>query len=152
STDRFIAERTGRACLLLPVAGDELRQAGALIERALAGRRPEDNWAIPFFVFAEGLAAYRRGQFERTTTVLGGDPNRAMQPAGRPALPMPHPRLDRKEQARQTLAAAVRSFDWSANLADNLDVWICHVLRCEAETMILPDLPAFLKGEHQPRD
>ena len=32
------------------------------------------------------------------------------------------------------------------------DGWICHVLRREAEAMILPDLPAFLGGNYQPRD
>jgi tetratricopeptide (TPR) repeat protein len=42
--DRFIAERTGRACLLLSVEG-ELHRAAALIDRALASRRPEDGWA-----------------------------------------------------------------------------------------------------------
>src|SRR5262249_5887295 len=44
------------------------------------------------------------------------------------------------------------AFDWSADQADNRDAWICHVLRREAEAMILPNLPAFLQGKHQPRD
>ena len=40
ATDPTVAERTGRACLLLPAAEDELRQAVALTERAVAaGRR-----------------------------------------------------------------------------------------------------------------
>ena len=32
------------------------------------------------------------------------------------------------------------------------DGWIYHVLRREAEGLILPDLPAFLEGTYQPRD
>jgi serine/threonine-protein kinase len=152
STDRFIAERVGRASLLLPVKGDELRKAAALLNRAAAGRRPEDSWAGPYFVFAEGLAEYRRGRLEKTTTVLGGDPAQAMQPAGRLVLAMAQHRLGQQEQARRTLAAAVRSFDWSAKLADNQDAWISHVLRREAEALMMPSLAAFLKGDYQPRD
>jgi serine/threonine-protein kinase len=37
-------------------------------------------------------------------------------------------------------------------LADRGDVWVAHVLRREAEAVILPDLPAFLEGKRQPRD
>ena len=39
ATDPEIAERTGRACLLLPPSEDELRQAVALAERAVAAGR-----------------------------------------------------------------------------------------------------------------
>jgi serine/threonine-protein kinase len=152
SPDRFVAERVGRACLILPAGDDELRKSAALLDRAIAGRRPEDDWATAYFVFAEGLAEYRRGRLERTAAVLGGDPGRAMQPAGRLVLAMAQHRLGQEEQARRTLAAAVGSFDWSANLADNQDAWISHALRREAEGLILPNLPAFLKGDYQPRD
>src|SRR5262249_52509468 len=99
TADHFFAERTGRSCLLLPVEGDESRKAAALIDRALAGRRPEDNWAHPYFVFAEGLAAYRRGRLERTISVLGGDPAHAMQPAGRLVLALAQHRRGQHEQA-----------------------------------------------------
>src|SRR6516165_8134431 len=34
TTNSFVAERTSRACLLMPATGDELRQAAALAERA----------------------------------------------------------------------------------------------------------------------
>jgi serine/threonine-protein kinase len=61
-------------------------------------------------------------------------------------------RQGRKEEARHTLAAAVAAFDWGANQADSPETWMCHVLRREAESMILPDLPAFLDGKYQPKD
>src|SRR5262249_22003379 len=57
-----------------------------------------------------------------------------------------------KEQARNALAKAIVAFDWSAAQADSRDVWINHVLRREAEALILPNLPAFLQGEYQPLD
>src|SRR5262249_60579522 len=61
-------------------------------------------------------------------------------------------RQGHREAARKTLAAAVFEYDWSAASADNRDAWICHLLRREAEALILPELPAFLAGKHQPRD
>src|SRR5262249_40005057 len=36
--------------------------------------------------------------------------------------------------------------------ADNPAAWMSHILRREAEHMILPNLPAFLDGKHQPQD
>jgi serine/threonine-protein kinase len=53
-------------------------------------------------------------------------------------------------QARKTLATAIVAFDWSAAQADARDIWICHILRREAESLILPNLPQFLRGEHEP--
>jgi serine/threonine-protein kinase len=55
-------------------------------------------------------------------------------------------------EARKTLAAAVLSYDWRANQARDHDDWIPHVLRREAEGLILPNLPAFLDGKYQPKD
>jgi serine/threonine-protein kinase len=61
-------------------------------------------------------------------------------------------RAGRKKLARKTLEAAIVSFDWGAAQADSRDVWICHILRREAEALILANLPAFLRGGYQPRD
>src|SRR5262249_45750660 len=59
-------------------------------------------------------------------------------------------------EARKTLAAAVRAYDWNesapASRTDPPVVWVSHVLRRAAEAMILPNLPAFLRGEYQPQD
>jgi hypothetical protein len=67
-------------------------------------------------------------------------------------LAMAQLRAGQKKQARQTLATAIVGFDWSAAQADSRGVWIVHILRREAEALILPDLPAFLRGEYQPLD
>jgi hypothetical protein len=56
-----------------------------------------------------------------------------------------------KEQALKTLAAAVVSHDWSAARADSRDPWIMHILRREAEALILPNVPALLEGKDQPK-
>jgi serine/threonine-protein kinase len=56
------------------------------------------------------------------------------------------------EAARRALAAAVLAYDWSAAKADHPDAWICHLLRWEAESLLLPDLSALLAGHRPPRD
>jgi eukaryotic-like serine/threonine-protein kinase len=55
-------------------------------------------------------------------------------------------------EARKTLAEAVASHDWRPDLVRDQDDWIYHVLRREAEGLILPGLPAFLAGTYKPRD
>src|SRR5262249_58228174 len=57
TTNPFEAERTARACLLLPGTDDELRQAVALAKRAVA-EREGDKWGHPFFEFVPALAQY----------------------------------------------------------------------------------------------
>jgi serine/threonine-protein kinase len=152
TTSPFIAERTGRACLLLPASDDELRQATALIDRAVVGGRSAPHWAYPYFLFAKGLAEYRQGRPASAITWMGGEASRVMGPAPRLVLAMAQHRQGQGKQARKTLAKAVVAFDWSAAEADSHDVWICHILRREAEALILPSLPGFLRGEHQPQD
>jgi serine/threonine-protein kinase len=58
----------------------------------------------------------------------------------------------RADEAIKTLASAVLSYDWSANQVRDVHGCIYHVLRREAESMILPNLPAFMDGKYQPQD
>src|SRR5262249_39989544 len=53
--------------------------------------------------------------------------------------------------ARTTLAETILSYDWRATQARDADGWICHLLRREAESLVLPNLPAFQRGQYQPR-
>jgi len=46
----------------------------------------------------------------------------------------------------------VSAYDWRPQKAVDHDGWIRHVLRREAEALMLPNLPAFLNGKHQPED
>jgi serine/threonine-protein kinase len=150
--DPFIAERTARSCLLLPPAEDDLRTAAALVDRAVAPVPPEHERGRPYFLFVQGLAEYRQGRPDKAIALMEGPASWVLQPAPRLVMAMAQHRLGRKEEARHTLAAAVLAFDWSAAQADSRDAWICHVLRREAETMILRNLPAFLEGTYQPQD
>src|SRR5262249_21958916 len=59
TTDPAVAERTGRACLLLPVSGNDLQSASRLVDVALS--TDPNFYAVfqPYFRFAKGLAEYR---------------------------------------------------------------------------------------------
>ena len=50
------------------------------------------------------------------------------------------------EEARKSLAGVVSAHNWTQGQADHTTAWVSHVLRREAETLILPELPAFLRG------
>ena len=83
--DPYIAERTSRASLLLPLSGDELKQAVALADRAVTSDRTKyPSGAYPHFLFVKGLADYRQGQFDQAIAVMQGDASR---------VPGPNPRL-----------------------------------------------------------
>src|SRR5258708_16871338 len=84
----YFAERTGRACLLRPATGDELRHAVALAERAAAADPSVHSGAFPWFLFARSLAEYRQGQFDEAISTMRGDASRVHQPA-RLVLAMP---------------------------------------------------------------
>jgi serine/threonine-protein kinase len=139
TTDPAIAERTGRACLLLPAAEVEQRQAVALTERAIAAGRPGREFAYPYCLFAEGLARYRQGRFDDATKLMTGEAASVMGPSPRLILAMAQHQKGQKDEARKTLAAAIASYDWSAAKADHHDAWIAHILRREAEAVIVPD-------------
>ena len=100
------------------------------------------------------MADYRLGRYDDAIAVMSGEAAKAeyMGPSQRLVTAMALDRKQRKDEALKTLAAAVASYDWSAAKADSRDPWIAHILRREAEALILPSLPAFLKGEYQPKN
>ncbi|MDB5293722.1 MAG: tetratricopeptide repeat protein [Phycisphaerales bacterium] len=152
SESPFITERTSRACLLLPADGDDLQIAVALADRAIALKDSTNPWVYQYFLFAKGLADYQQGRFDAAITLMQGGASKVMGPSPRLVVAMAQHRQGKSEAARKSLAAAVLSFDWSASGADSRDVWIWHILRREAEEMILPDLPAFLSGNYWPQE
>ncbi len=152
TTNPYVAEPVGRACLLLPGTVDELRQAAALTDRAVAAKGKTPTWIYRYFLFAKGLAEYRQGRLASAISLMQGEGSKVLGPAPRLILAMAQHDQGQTKQARQTLAAAIGSFDWSAAEADRRDVWIVHVLRREAEAKILPNLRAFLKRDYQPHD
>jgi serine/threonine-protein kinase len=152
TTDPHVAQWIARACLLRPVAGDELRQAVALAERAVSADPSKYQGMYHIFLFAHGLAEYRRGRFDRAISAMRGEARHVPGPAPRLVLAMALYRSGQVEEARQSLAAAVLAHDWRASQVSNHNDWLFHVLRREAEALIVPDLPAFLDGKYQPRD
>ena len=141
ATDPNVAERTGRACLLVPAPKGEFEQAVALTERAVAAQSGN-----PFYLFAQGLARYRQGRYDDAIKLMNGGAAPAMGPCPRLVLAMAQHQKGQKDQARKTLAAAIASSDWTPAMATNHDVWIAHILRREAEALIMPDGPAFQRG------
>jgi serine/threonine-protein kinase len=151
TTDPFVAERGGRPCLLTPVTGDELHQAAAMTRRAVA-ERPNDLWAQPYFLFAHGLADYREGQFDSAISKMRGETSRVLGPAPRLVLAMALNKKGQLDEARETFAAAILAYDWRARQARTKESWIYHILRREAEKLIVPNLASFLLADYQPRE
>ena len=122
--------------------------------RRAVAEREGDKWGHPYFQFVYGLAEYRQGQFDRAISTMRGDASSVLGPAPRLVLAMALHQSGREAEARETLAAAVLAHDWRANQVHVSDQngWIYHVLRREAENLILTTLPAFLDGKYQPRD
>jgi tetratricopeptide (TPR) repeat protein len=143
------AERTARACLLLPAEPGELDRAAALSERALAAG--SKHWGYPWFQLAAGLAEYRRGNYQEAIRLLReAIPRVGITP--RLVLAMALYKGGQREEGCRTFTAVTLDYDWAEAKADELDVWIRHVLRREAERLIMPELPAFLAGTQKPRD
>jgi serine/threonine-protein kinase len=155
--DWITAERTSQACLLLPASGDELRRAVMLADRAVAAAAKSREPSNPYVRFVKGLAEYRLGRYEPAVPWLQASAAKLPNRVGpRLVLAMAQFQSGSAKEARKTLAAAVRAYDWNesapASRTDPPVVWVSHVLRREAEAMILPNLPAFLRGEYRPQD
>jgi eukaryotic-like serine/threonine-protein kinase len=93
------------------------------------------------------LAAYRQDRPDDAIKLMNGEAARITEACPRLVLAMAQHQKGQKDQARKTLAAAIASNDWTPAKATNHDVWIAHILRREAEALILPDLPAFQRGK-----
>jgi len=147
------AERTSLACLLEPVSGDELQRAVKLADQAEAAAEKTPQHGSAYLRFLKGLAEYRQGRYERAIPLLQEAteklPNR---PGPRLVLAMAQSQSGSANEARKSLAAAVVAYNWRESEADHPTVWVSHVLRREAEAMILPNLPAYLEGKYQPQD
>lgn len=149
-----VAERTSLAGLLLPDEGADLRQAIRLADRVVGSAPKSGAIDNPYMQFLNGLAEFRRGCPAEAIPLLEAAaarlPNR---PGARLVLAMAQSRTGQPDAARSTLALAVRNYDWGGiSQADHPTAWVNHVLRREAESLILPDLAAFIRGEHPPRD
>jgi serine/threonine-protein kinase len=137
TNDPHVAERVGRACLLMPASPAETRQAVALIDRAVsADKSSVESWAPYYFRISKGFAEYREAHFASAISILQGDLSQLLRPAPQLILAMARFRLGQTDEARKTLAAALPLFDWTPRHATEADQWMFHVLRREAEKLI----------------
>jgi serine/threonine-protein kinase len=152
SAEPQVWERVGRACLLGPVGPLDAARATALIERAVrVDLPPEQAWVRPFFRIAQGLARYRNGDFDGAPRAIDAGAAAVHGPLPHLVLAMAYRRAGRADEAYRSFANAVSNFDWDSSRADNRDAWIYHVMRREAEPLVMPNLAALLKGKEQPR-
>ncbi|MDY3552921.1 protein kinase [Gemmata sp. JC717] len=147
-----IAERTARACLLRPASGEELNKVVALADRA-ARTDPKKAGALhPYYQFVKGFAEYRQGNFERAIAVMRGDASKMSGPLPQLVLSMALHRINKEAEARTVFAAAMLTHEWREGKGDMPDGWIRHVIRREAERLIVPNLAALVGGQQRPRD
>jgi tetratricopeptide (TPR) repeat protein len=149
--DLAIAERVARACLLLRASGEDLDRAAALADRAVTIGQSHGYYA--YFMAAKGLAEYRRGHFDQAIEWVrkAGDRD-VWMPVSRLVLAMAQQQLGKTGEARESLATALKSFNWEEVREDLPDPWVAHVLRREAEALIVPHLSETLNGEYHPKE
>jgi serine/threonine-protein kinase len=136
TTDPQVAERTCRACLLLPASEDELRQATSLIDRALSSQREKPDWRLSYYRFAKALAAYRAGRLNGALALLDAETLQILGPAPRLLLAMVQHGLGQAGAAGDSLSAATASYVWDPKKATDREAWIYHLLRREAEAVL----------------
>lgn len=134
-------------CLLTPLPDDQLKTVTALLNRALNSDVAKDLPHLRSALWVEALAEYRAGHYLSAGSIMI-DPLETVPGPTQIVLAMAEFGLRKVTQARHTLARAVDGFDWSAT--DDQQRQVFHVLRREAEAMMLPNLASFLRGEYQP--
>jgi tetratricopeptide (TPR) repeat protein len=140
TADPQVAERVGRACLLLPASEEETRQSAALIDRAIdIDKSTGGSWKSVYFRVAKGLAEYRQGRLNDTIELLKG--GQVLQPAPQLILAMAQFRSGQRANARTSLNSAITMFDWNPARAVDADAWMFHILRREAEKLINGNAP-----------
>jgi serine/threonine-protein kinase len=103
--------------------------------------------------FVKGLSEYRQGHFDQASLYLAASAQKIpTRPGPSLVLAMNQFRSGSPAEARKTLAAVMTIYDWKELHDDYTTVWTSHILRREAERLILPNLPAFLEGKYQPQD
>lgn len=149
------AEPLARACLLLPSSPqetDELSFAAEVADRALKAKTRVTGWQYQYYQFLKGLAAYRGGPQHIDDAIRAMNGLRAMGPCPKFVVAMARHDQGNDAEARRTLVQAMANFDWRPGKADSRDYWTYHVLRREAESKIIPQLPSLVDGSRQPQD
>lgn len=147
TSDPIIAERTAKACLVLPPDPDILAQVERLADRAVE-HGETGHWIAPYAQFVRGFAEYRRGNYEAAEAWL----QKALRVRAKdwvvavPAqlvLAMTQHQRGQAKVARETLAQAITFLNTKATnasepaLGPNWPDWLAYqVIRREAEALI----------------
>jgi hypothetical protein len=139
------AQRTAKACLLLPVAGADLTRIASLADSALS--KGASHWRE----YTKGLSEYRQGHFASAVTWTE---QTLAKPKSGPAydmfcaqdcmvLAMAHHQLNQADEARAALAEGVQIVETRLPQLESGDIgvywvdWIiAHVLMSEARALI----------------
>jgi len=147
--DPAIADRTAKACLLVPDAVPDMKRVLELADRTVTGT--EKHRYYPYFQISKALAEYRTGHFPAAIDWLRkSDPNFGQTRIYPGALSrlvraMAYARMQPADlsKARTALAEAVQIMDTqfpqlSAGALDgNWNDWLhCRILRREAEALL----------------
>jgi serine/threonine protein kinase/WD40 repeat protein len=147
ATDPYVAERTAKACLIVPGTVADQEQLVRLTMQALAGT--EARGSYPWFLQSRGLAECRAGRpGQAVKWIETGRQRFANPPPVYPALTslflsLAYHELKEDDTARQALAEATRIIDSelpkesSGDLGDDWLDWVfCQVVRREAEGLL----------------
>ena len=129
---------------------DEYRAAGtALLAKSDKTKHPR---AYSHFVVVKCLALCRFNKPTEALELLRTVPAELPGPVQHLVRALAYHHKGQPLEARKALAAGIALFNWWMETAVDQDRRTHHILRREAERLILPDLPAFLEGKYQPQD
>jgi serine/threonine-protein kinase len=136
--DWYGAERISLACLLRTAPPAELNRIIGMVNQAAALGPKPPNPDHAYIQFIQGLAEYRQGRPAQAIALLEPAATKLTSRAGpRMALAMAQFRAGFPAEARRTLVSAVQAYDWTELHSDPPTIWVSHVLRREAEGLIL---------------
>lgn len=112
------------------------------------------DWATPYYMLARSLAMYRRGDFKGATAIAEGGSAATLKPMPGLIAAMCRERLGQHDAAMLLLAQASVDGNWERAEATSREAWMFHVLRREAERLIMPGATAYFdgRGGYAPRD
>jgi WD40 repeat protein/tetratricopeptide (TPR) repeat protein len=145
--DPYIAERTAKACLLLPDVMENPQKVSELADLAVAS--PPNHPALAWFCVAKGLAEYRAGRHTEAADwmnkTLARKPTMQASAMARFVLAMTQQQLGQLNESKVTLAQAQQITRKLPTLDQSGEGWldwlINDLLRREAEALIAGKKP-----------
>jgi serine/threonine-protein kinase len=153
TSDPALCERVSRACLLAPMSDEQRAAVGAMIDRTLDAERRHPP-ARPFsFQLEKGWLQYRSGDLAGSLRTLEVDPSRQSQTVIHHLIAaMALARIHRTGEALSILGRLGATFDCRTGDVGSRDPMMCHILRREAASIVVPELDQFVRGAYWPTD